>query len=67
MNFSESLKKNNDFKIVYSKGKSCANKYLVMYTLKNNSDINRIGISVPYIHKKSIKYFQIRSYFSLFL
>ena len=46
MNFSESLKKNSDFKNVYSNGKSYANKYLVMYMLENNIGRNRIGISV---------------------
>ena len=46
MNFSESLKKNSDFKLVYSRGKSYANKYLVMYMLENNLGKNRIGISV---------------------
>ena len=46
MNFSESLKKNSDFKNVYSRGKSYANKYLVMYVLENNLGKNRIGISV---------------------
>ena len=46
MNFSESLKKNSDFKNVYTHGKSFANKYLVMYVLENDMGINRIGISV---------------------
>ncbi len=46
MRFSYSLKKNDDFKNVYKKGKSYANKYLVMYVLKNNKEVNRIGISV---------------------
>ena len=46
MRFSDSLKKNDDFKNVYKKGKSYANKYLVMYVLKNNKELNRIGISV---------------------
>ena len=46
MIFSESLKKNRDFQVVYRKGKSYANKYLVMYILKNDMDINRVGISV---------------------
>lgn len=44
--FSESLKKNNDFQNVYKKGKSYANKYLVMYVLENNVEKNRLGISV---------------------
>lgn len=43
---SESLKKNSDFKNVYEKGKSYANKYLVMYVLKNELNKNRVGISV---------------------
>ena len=46
MIFSESLKKNRDFQNVYRKGKSQANKYLVMYLWKNNTEKNRIGISV---------------------
>ena len=46
MNFSESLKKNSDFKDVYTRGKSYANKYLVMYVLENDLSKNRIGISV---------------------
>ncbi len=48
MVFSESLKKNRDFQVVYKKGKSYANKYLVMYVLERDPacDKNRIGISV---------------------
>ena len=38
--------KNKDFQIVYKKGKSYANKYLVMYVLENNTQENRLGISV---------------------
>ena len=46
MKFSESLKKNNDFQNVYRNGKSYANRFLVMYVLKNDTEKNRIGISV---------------------
>lgn len=46
MKFSESLKSNRDFKNVYSKAKSYANKYLVMYVLENGFNQNRLGISV---------------------
>ena len=46
MKHSESLKKNMDFQNVYKNGKSYANKYLVMYVLKNDLNKNRIGISV---------------------
>ena len=44
--FSQSLKINIDFQRVYKKGRSYANKYLVMYLLENNQKMNRLGISV---------------------
>ena len=46
MKFSDSLKKNKDFQNVYNNGVSFANRYLVMYVLKNNTENNCIGISV---------------------
>jgi ribonuclease P protein component len=46
MKFSESLKKNKDFQHVYQNGKSYANRILVMYVLENQTNQNRIGISV---------------------
>lgn len=46
MKYSESLKKNKDFQIVYKNGKSLANHYLVMYLLPNEFNKNRLGISV---------------------
>ena len=46
MKFSESLKKNHDFKTVYKKGTSCADKFLVMYVRENQTSQNRLGISV---------------------
>jgi ribonuclease P protein component len=46
MKYSESLKKNRDFQNVYHKGRSYANKYLVMYVLPNETQRNRLGISV---------------------
>ena len=46
MKFSESLKKNDQFREVYKNGRSLANKYLVIYMLENNLEINRLGISV---------------------
>ena len=42
MKYSESLKKNRDFQNVYSRGKSYANRYLVMYVLENHTERNRI-------------------------
>ena len=44
--FSQSIKSNIDFQRVYKKGRSYANKYLVMYLLENNQEMNRLGISV---------------------
>lgn len=47
------IKKNNEFRLVYRKGKSFSNNLLVLYTFKNknNSDtegkpFNRVGVSV---------------------
>lgn len=46
MLFTESLKKNFQFRFVYNKGKSLANRYLVMYVIKNGKYSNGLGISV---------------------
>ena len=46
MEFSESLKKNRDFQLVYRRGASAANRFLVMYVRRNQLEKNRIGISV---------------------
>ena len=46
MKKTESLKKNHQFNQVYKNGISRADKYLVMYVLRNNTDMNRLGISV---------------------
>ena len=46
MIFTDRLKKNDDFKNVYLKGKSRANRYFVMYVFENNRENNRLGISV---------------------
>ena len=40
------IKKNEDFRKVYSLGKSKANRLLVMYILKNGTNDTRFGISV---------------------
>ena len=46
MIFTHSLKSNIDFKKVYDNKNSKVNKYLIMYVLENNLNINRLGISV---------------------
>jgi len=46
MKFTESLKKNGQFRYVYNRGKSIANRQLVVYVLDNGSEFNRLGVSV---------------------
>ncbi|NLC73419.1 MAG: ribonuclease P protein component [Ruminococcaceae bacterium] len=46
MEFTSSLKKNYEFRRVYSKGKSSAQPCLVVYARKNRSPENRLGITV---------------------
>lgn len=54
MEYSESLKKNRDFQVVYRQGTSYANRYLVMYVKENHLEKNRIGISVSKKVGKSV-------------
>ncbi len=42
----DSLKKNRDFKRVYSRGKSYATYNLVFYSLPNSIEKNRVGFSI---------------------
>ena len=49
----EKIRKNNEFRLVYRRGKSISNELLVLYVFKNNKNryedknlFNRIGISV---------------------
>lgn len=49
----EKIRKNNEFRLVYRRGKSISNELLVLYLFKNNKNryedknlFNRIGISV---------------------
>lgn len=46
MEFTERLKKTEDFSKVYKHGRSRANEYLVLYVLPNSLSVNRLGISV---------------------
>ena len=55
MKFTQSLKKNKEFQQVYKKGKSLANKYLVMVVLENGLEENRLGISVSKKVGNSVK------------
>ena len=46
MKYTVSLKKTPEFRNVYRRGKSVANRFLVLYKYKNGKEINRLGISV---------------------
>lgn len=49
-----SLKKNQSFRLVYNKGKSIANRLIVMFVLPNDLGFNRIGFSVSKKVGKSV-------------
>ena len=40
------LKKNSDFRRLYSKGKSAVTPYLVVYCRRNGQTVNRVGFTV---------------------
>lgn len=42
----ETLKDNSDFRKIYSRKNSFANRYLVMYISENGTDTLRLGVSV---------------------
>ncbi len=46
MNARYTLKKNSDFRRLYSKGKSAVTPYLVLYYRKSKSKVNRAGFTV---------------------
>jgi len=48
------LKKNYEFKMVFSKGKWFRGKYIIIYLLQNSSARNRIGIAVSRKVGKSV-------------
>lgn len=49
------IKKNSLFKKVYSNGRYYAENYLVLYVLKNDEGINRVGYSVSKKIGNSVK------------
>ena len=46
MNVRCTLKKNSDFRRLYSKGKSAVNSYMVVYCRRNRGEANRLGYTV---------------------
>ena len=49
------IKKNYEFKTLFSKGKFFHGDYIHMYILKNNSNFNKIGIAVSKKQGKAVK------------
>jgi ribonuclease P protein component len=48
------IRKNSEFRVVYKKGKSFANKLLVLYIFRNVRKLNRTGVSVSKKVGKSV-------------
>jgi ribonuclease P protein component len=46
MGKNERIKKNSQFRFIYSRGKSYSNDKLVLYMFRNKKNVNRIGLSV---------------------
>ena len=44
--FMQSIKKTQSFKTVYSRGRQQMNAYFVMYVIANNTNVNRLGVTV---------------------
>jgi ribonuclease P protein component, eubacterial len=58
--FSESLKKNYEFRRLYSRGKSAALPVLVIYCRKTGSPTNRLGITVTTKLGKAVQRNRVR-------
>lgn len=54
MHHTQSLKKNREFRRVYSQGHSAANRLLVLYVWRNSTAHNRLGVSVSKKVGKSV-------------
>ena len=66
-NETERLRKDSDFRRVYKHGKSFANRYLVMYIMRNNLEYNRVGISVSKKVGKAIVRNKVKRYDIVFI
>lgn len=55
-----SLKKNESFRQVYNRGKSMANRQLVLYHLPNNMEENRVGFSISKKYGKAVERNKLR-------
>lgn len=55
-----SLKKDSDFRNVYRRGRSVANRQLVLYYLKNGEEGVRVGFSISKKYGKAIQRNKLR-------
>ncbi|MDR2168490.1 MAG: ribonuclease P protein component [Clostridiales bacterium] len=55
MKFTESLRRNCDFKKVYKSGRAKGGKYLIVFATENGLNINRLGISVSKKMGKAVR------------
>jgi len=60
LKFTNSLKKNYEFKRLYNKGKHAASQYAVVYCRKNGKPENRLGITVSTKLGKAVQRNRIR-------
>ena len=60
MEFSTSLKENFEFRRLYSKGKSAAGPYLVLYVRRRQRPVNRVGITVSAKLANAVKRNRVR-------
>lgn len=63
MRFSTSLKSNYEFRRLYTKGRSAASPYAVVYCRKNRSPVNRLGLTVSTKLGKAVHRNRIRRRF----
>lgn len=55
MKKTQTLKKNYEFKYVLTKGKYYSGKYIEVFYIKNNLNINKIGIAISTKYAKAVK------------
>ena len=44
------IKENREFRYAYKRGKKVVSSYIVMHYVKNNTGVNRLGITVAKLH-----------------
>lgn len=54
MKKTETLKKNYEFKYVLTKGKYYSGKYIEAFSIKNNLNLNKIGIAISKKNGKAV-------------